>query len=844
MQTINAQTGEGTSKTKVKQIHRLPKEKNKNKISSEVLRAQSGEGKPTHFEGVTRFYDESVVHKPSQEERQAATGIPRQVKQGVDIDLMNFMTRPCVLDTYTWAASRTIRFNLFNLDLPELIRDKSETLKDKLHNIAWYAPDIELEIQINATKFHYGRLMIVVKPFSYLLADAYNAAEGASSWPEWYQISPNSQQSLKITIPYRHIVRRVPIAGDYTEFNNWVRVSGYVAAPLRAANTATPPDVTITVYGRLINPSYSSMSALFAHSGEQKSEILQMLSDNVTSLLPNQPGVISAPITTSFNAVSSVTKDIARLTAVAGLSIPTNPAPTMSMQVRQPLFSKSNDMPNTVNLGPSQTSALETNYALCNATEDDMNIVNIVGHPSLIYTGQINSTDAPGTILHQNFLNPVRMFYGDYGFTDATRTLQPTPMYYIARMFTNWRGSFKFHVSFISSSFHSCRVRFLWNPYLLDSDNRAFTVAEETSTYNILMDINQQTDYSILVPYDQCVEWLKVHNGSGANPSYDWANGFFQLKLCTHLTASNDVVQPIYYQIFVSMADDAQFAAPNLERLNIYGNPYVAEPAALREDDNDVVTVEDILNDLQDEGLVAQEASIAECDVPSSSSLCLRNTEYVNIMGGKLDTRRVYGEATVFEFTSVKQLSNMLSPMEKFKTVVGTNYVGRQVNPFGTIKFAFTDDQWFCFYNQIRSIYRFGRGSFRFVGITSGSSIQATSYLRPGIDNTASYWTTVTTDPFIGTVGASVVPGGFQYFMSTMYMPADITIPYYSTVPCIVYNSTQIVPSPFFNTSSAANIVFSNQGTANLSIMYFGATSDDFIFGTRTGMPKLKWPAP
>lgn len=752
--------------------------------------------------------------------------------QGVEVDLFNFLKRPCIISTTLWPASNAIRHNLFDIQLPQALLNNSGVLLDKLNHISWYAPDIELEVQINATKFHYGRLMLCVKPFSNFMAGAYVSAEGASTWPEWYQLSPNAQQSIKIVVPFRHFVRKVPIGTTFAEFTNWATVSCYVAAPLLAANTATPPDVTITVYGRLLNPHISALNAFFhAQSGEQKSEILQMLKDNVTSLLPNQPGTVAAPITTACNIVSNVTKDIARLTTVAGLSNPPNPAPTMPMQIRQPLFSKANDMPNTVNLGPSQTAAVQMDYSLCNASEDDMNIVNIVSHPSLLTTGKILSTNQPGDILFSTFLNPLKMIYQDYGFTNATNTVQPTPMYYMARMFTNWRGGFKVHISFIASSFHSCRVRLLWNPYLLDSEHYDFNTVQETNTYNVLMDINQQTDYSIYIPYEQCVEWLKTKIGVDTEPSYNWANGFMSLKLCTHLTASQDVVQPIYYQIFISMADDAQFAVPNLENLSTLGNPYVADVAALVSED-------------EDDKLVAQEANVSECDLPSSSALCLRNTKHVSIMGEPVTSRRVYGESTVFEYTSVKQLSNMLTPMELFKTTDATDYVGRQINPFATIKFAYTDDQWLCFYNQIRSIYRFGRGSFRFAAITSGSAIQATSYIRPGIDNAENYWVTVTTDPFLGTASKTPISGGFQYFMSTMYMPADITIPYYSTIPCIMYNSTLIVPQPFFTTSSAANIVFSNQKTVGLSVMYFGATSDDFIFGTRSGMPKLKFPAP
>jgi hypothetical protein len=839
VQTLNAQTGEGTSKQKIKQVKRSVKNKQRVYLSGVQFYAQSGEGNPTYTEQLTRFYDESVVHQPDAEERQGMQGIPRQKIQGMPPTLENFLTRPRVATQFSWVDTYAIRTEVLNLDFPKTVMTPS-SFTAKLEQFSWWRPDFEFEIQLNSTKFHYGRLMFVVRPFADWLHASYITAQNASTWPEWYQISANSQQSLKIRVPFRHWVRKLPSVMGQDQFLRMFNLRAYVTAPLSSAMSATVAPVTVTVYWRLVDPGISSYNGqALAQSGEQNNEVLKMLGQGVSTLLPNPIGQATTTISSAFNTISSVSKDISRLAVTAGLSNPTNPAPTTAMQIRQPLFSKSNDMPNSVNLGPTQANCLMTDYGLANATEDEMDIVNIVGHPSLLYTGKIESTDAIGKVLCQYYLNPQMMVYGDYSFVPATNTLQPTPIYYIGRMFTNWRGAYKFHISFISSSFHSVRVRFLWNPVNLDAAITTYNLNQRVSMYNVLMDINQQTDFSILVPYDQCVEWLKTGITVGSTQvSANCANGYMSLVLETVLTSASDTIQPIYYQVFVSMADDAQFAVPNLERLNIWGNPFLADPAlalSLVEDDDLVAQ----------DGYCAQSGErVGECEVPSSSSFCLRNTEYISIMGDPVHAHRVYGESTVFEYSSVKQLANMLSPMERFTTVDTTNFVGRQVNPFGVMKFAYNDDMWLCYYNQIRSIFRFGRGSFRFVALVDASSMQATSYLRPGIDDLTAYWATTNNDPFMGTASLSVVPGGFQYFMSTMYMPADVVIPYYSTVPCLPFISHATKAPPFFATSSAGNITFSNQSTAGLAILYFGATSDDFIFGTRIGMPTLKFPAP
>ncbi len=428
------------------------------------------------------------------------------------------------------------------------------------------------------------------------------------------------------------------------------------------------------------------------------------------------------------------------------------------------------------------------------------------------------------------------MVYGNYTpYNPAAGTLQVTPIAYLARLFTYWRGSFKIHISFVSSSFHSVRCRFMWQPTPSSSALPTADLASSRDTYNVLMDINQQADYSILIPYEQCVQWSRVDNTLSPVSS---CNGWMAMFLETQLTSTLVTPQPIYYQIFVSMADDAQFAVPTCERLKTYGNPFYNDPPTLLALKSDSV---DEVEDEEEELFAQTGEKILECEVPSSSAACLRDTTFVCIMGSPVTTRRIYGESTVFEYTSVKQLSNMLTPIEKITSANTNTYIGRQFAPFGKLTAAYNDDAWNCMYNQIRAIYRFGRGSVRLTAIIDTSSIQATSYLRPGTEiGSTNQWTVVSNEPFIGTVDMNVMPGGFQYFMSTVYMPADIIIPYCANVPCLPYVTSATGDGGSAAYGVAGNITFSTQLTVGLKIIYFAATHDDFIFGSRTGIPLLK----
>lgn len=840
------------------------------------------------MEQVTRFYDESQVHEAEKQTRVSTGTIPRIKPQGVPVSLNSFLTRPYRIETISWQNTDAIRATISTLDFPFVLRNNIQFL-NKLQELAWWAPDIEIEIQINSTKFHYGRLLFAIYPFTTYMHDNFKLAEGASTWPDWYQLSANSQQSIKILVPYRHFYHRVPLyVGTGGADNYYVRfftLKTYVAAPLLSAMDATPAPVTITIYARCVDPHVTSycpleitaqagenlvslhnnneqpsyIATIFkrllnivdklllryaepldrtlneienmcAQSGEQNAELMKLVGIGTTALLPKTTSMVNVPISTAFNTISSLSNDAARYSNALGYSNPVNPAPTNSMQIRQPLFSKINDMPNSVNLGPSQTATVDTtNYNLVNGTSDDVSFVNICGHPSLLYTGKILSTTNVGAKLVSYYLNPQKMVYGDYEFAPVLNSVQPLPFYYIARLFQFWRGSAKLHISFVSSSFHSCRVRLVWNPVGTGNDD-TYSTSQRVNMYNVLMDINQQTDYSILIPYDQSREWLRTSFETNA---LTCSNGFFGLYLETKLTSTMATPQPIYYQIFFSMADDLQLAGPTAGNLTVWGNPDIRMPTLLVSDEE----LEETENDFNFGRLMAQTGeTVQKCEVPSSSAVCLRDTKFVSIMGDNTHTYKLYGESTAFEVTSAKQLANMLTPMEVYSTTTDTSFTGRVIAPFAVMSFLYNDVMWCCMFNQMRTLFRFVRGGFRYAAFIDASIIQSMSWLTLASPLTA-YSAAVTDMPYVGNVSPSTMVAGSQYFMSTQVMPADVVIPYFSTTPCVLLATGASAP---ILTSSAATIAFSNQNSEDLRVMTMGSAADDLMFGTRMGMPRIR----
>lgn len=875
-----AQTGEGTSKPNTKQIKRT---KNTTKTfckTTVMYMAQSGEnGEIGSQEFTTKFYDAQEVHDPTDQVKELIVGIPRLKFTGQPVDLMNFLKRPRLIKTEVWASSNTIFSELVSINLPANFTALN-AVANKLNKIAFWAPDMEVEIRINSTRFHYGRLMFTVRRCPNFLNDVYLYSDGDSTWPEWYQLNANAQQSLKIRIPYKHWMYRLSTTDSDVQFKNFANISVSVMAPLTCAMQAAVAPVNVMVYARCIDPHLQGYNYNdFAQSGEDQ-ELSQLVTKGLTTLLPKQTLSAAVPIVKNLTTVTSVAKDTLRLGTIAGLSNPVNPAPTNVMQIRQPLFVKANEMNASVNLGPSLTSQVKKNeLELANGSPDEMSIVNIVGHPSLLRVTNITSAMGEGDLLANGYLSPRYLKLYSSLYTPEANTEQYTPAGYLSRMFSYWRGSFKFHISFITSSFHSCRVRFSWIPAAFSNSLANPSLAQMQDCYSVVMDINESTDYSILIPFESRTRWLSVQQNNGNQPLTYWANGQFHVRLESRLTSSTSTIQPIYMQIFVSMAEDTQFACPDLRFAKAMGNPaYKAKVPALRalrsealkraakdvaDDLEDRETVDEVvwtkekedqfqrllnsdseertdMDDIVDAWKAQSGEKFAECQLPSSSAACLRDTEYICITGEPHVGERVYGEAMSYEFSSVKEIANLLSPYSAASSAVTDDFFGRKLNPFGRSVFEYDDPAWNNYFTQIRSMFLFGRGSVRFVGLINDGTIQAVALLDPNLLQEG-MWDAANDAPFLGTLEMDRMTPGFQYFMTTQLMPTDITIPYSARSPCMPFLSHPTFNAHYLECASGS-ITYSVQKTIK-KMQFFIAAGDDFQFGCRIGIPRVTKPS-
>jgi hypothetical protein len=467
-------------------------------------------------EQITQFQE----NETSRETTEYVQGLPT-VSYPPSLD--KFILRPYLVTNINWSAADAVFSNKYTLSFPNIIQIFPE-LQGKLDNFAFWRPSVEITLRVNGTNMHYGRLIVYWLPQASLLSPSYLGPVSNFSG-HFVQVDANGSNVATIVIPYTHYKDRINVG-----YNNIDLFTVYiaVAAPLSVVD-GVAPSINCALYMRI-------------------------LEHNLTGY--------------------SYTND---WTAQIGNSrhLPPNLSNTNSFQIRQPLVLKCVDNPNCVVLGPEQTAETETDLSQVYSYPGETSIVEYCKRPGLLRLGTITGLQTAGTVLENFQLAPMSMIHANYmGAITPTVAYNPMPLSYVARMFLLWRGSFKFTISFIKSSFHNGRIKISYVPYSSSVAPVAMTLRQSHDTEGIVVDLSTQSEVSFIVPYQQCTDWLynSVYVEEVAQANMQIAtNGTLNIMVLNTLTAGVSPVPPIYYQIFVSACEDIQFAQQNVQGLKQSG---------------------------------------------------------------------------------------------------------------------------------------------------------------------------------------------------------------------------------------------------------------------------------
>jgi hypothetical protein len=194
--------------------------------------------------------------------------------------------------------------------------------------------------------------------------------------------------------------------------------------------------------------------------------------------------------------------------------------------------------------------------------EEQLDISTLVQKPSYLTGVSWSTTDSYDTQLFNMRVQPVLASISTE--TNANR-IGLVPMGYLSRFFSFWRGNIKIRFKVVASKYHKGRLRISYDP-----NGRIDTTTDSHNTcFNTILDIGEEGDVVLDIPYRQGSAWLRTRDvgdanwspGNALDPNVEFDNGLVTLRVLTPLTAPV-ASSSVYIIMIVEAGEHFEFAVP------------------------------------------------------------------------------------------------------------------------------------------------------------------------------------------------------------------------------------------------------------------------------------------
>ena len=490
-------------------------------------------------------------------------------------ELGDFLSRPVLIDTFNWTEGaplgpREIQpWDLFFNDL---------RVKKKIDNYFLLNCNLHIKVIINASPFYYGRGIVSYRPLSSSvigLNSGFSPGEGVTANEDNYlmqlsqlphiDIYPQSNQGGEMTLPFLSYKNwlNLRIRQEFID-HGALRFSSF--GDLLNANSVVGVGVSVCTYAWATDVKLSTPTSGLALQSADEYVGDGIISTPASAVANFTEALGDVPIIGKYmTATSVIASGIGKLASWFGFSnppvindvLPFKDVPFHAFsnsEISTPVEKLSLDPKNELSIDP-RIVGLEP--------DDDMSIATVASRESYLYGTNWNLSDAEDTILFSTNIFPELIQYANVAGRDLRMA---TPLAHVGQMFQNWRGDIVIRLQFLCSKYHRGRVRVTYDPYgdivtNTDTSNVAFTR---------IVDITEESEVEIVIPYMQTVPWLTNPNSNGAQyyggaayPYLKYAadNGFLTVRVFTVATAPV-AIAPIRMLVSVRGGDNLEFANP------------------------------------------------------------------------------------------------------------------------------------------------------------------------------------------------------------------------------------------------------------------------------------------
>jgi len=183
-----------------------------------------------------------------------------------DQGLTQVLTRPYLVQSVDWSGSSAIGAKIYQGNYPNdlfLI----DNINEKLNRFKYFRGGVHVEVRLNSTTFHSGKLVLVYAPHfnTQNLWNGYHQDDMYcdTGHLETITVSAVANETVSFDIPYVAPSTYYDLANDSTlaEFNGFIGMFKlYVLSPLRLIGSTTTPQIVVSIYANFIDPQVAGFT--------------------------------------------------------------------------------------------------------------------------------------------------------------------------------------------------------------------------------------------------------------------------------------------------------------------------------------------------------------------------------------------------------------------------------------------------------------------------------------------------------------------------------------------------------------------------------------------------------
>jgi hypothetical protein len=509
------------------------------------------------------------------EQDEVITSIPHdmsylKVDNSQNVDLGQYLGRPVQIFSKNWqiGTNLTAATSTFN---PWYEYFSKTSIKKKLDNYYLLRCNLHLKFVINASPFYYGCCMVAYQPFNtydpaIILTNASRDENVPLSQRPHLYLYPQNCQGGEMILPFLNNRNWIDAASAVDLLDMGI-IDLQSLTVLRNSNGLTTETINIKVYAWTEDLEVAGPTIKLAVQGGKDEYSHGGTISKPASAIARSMGKLGklpviGPFATATSYAAGAVADIASLFGYTNVPViddvhafRSKPYPNLaSTDIGTPVEKLTLDAKNELSIDPK----------ICGANVDDeLLIAPFCQRESFLFRTTWAASDATDTGLFFSKVSP-NLYVQDVLTNQSA--IYGTPMSHVAKCFKYWRGDIKYVFKFICSPYHKGRVRINWDPIGGIGTSGDYT----TETYTRIVDISEETEVSICVPYTQAASYLQNITTLGENFAKTSTstsglgtlfNGTITVRVLTE-QSSPSASADIDLLVFVSACDNIEFAGP------------------------------------------------------------------------------------------------------------------------------------------------------------------------------------------------------------------------------------------------------------------------------------------